>query len=148
MKQSRRHSEFNTRAEMFARAIFLLMHVAFAFGIIATAAGLLSIEPKLMLAGLAALIAGWNARSWLRKTGELVGSERALQSIAEGVPPLDDASVAELIALLEQWESLEQKRGSPDFDPWAVQAVRHDICVVVQRDPALQYLFTTLRRAA
>lgn len=148
MNDSDRESEFNAPAEMFARAVFLVTHGALAGGLVSTPAGLLSAEPRLVLSGLALLAAAWIGRAWLRSRGELVAGERALERIAAAAPPLDDRRVAELIRLLEQWEVLEQKRGSPEFDPWAVQAVRHDIRLLVERDPALEQLFAALRRAA
>jgi len=54
-----------------------------------------------------------------------------------------DRPVEQLVGLLQQWEQLEHGRGSPDFDPWAVQAVRHDIRAVVEADPTLEQLFHT-----
>lgn len=140
-------SEFNTPAEMGARATFLFTHAALAAGIVLTVAGVLAMQLALTLAGVAALIAAWIGRSWLRAR-ESASPDQSLEEIFEGSPPLDDARVAELIALLEQWEALEEKRGSPEFDPWAVQAVRHDIRVVVESDPALEQLFSRLRNAA
>lgn len=148
MNDSDRESEFNRPAEMFARAAFLVTHGALAAGLVATPAGLLSGDPRLVMGGLALLALVWTGRSWLRSRGELVAGERALEKIAAAASPLDDTHVAELIRLLEQWEALEQKRGSPGFDPWAVQAVRHEIRLLVERDPALEQLFAALRRAA
>jgi len=148
VNDSDRESEFNSPAEMFARAVFLVAHGALAAGLVSTPAGLLSGEVKLVLSGLAFLVVAWAGRAWLRSRGELAAGERALERITAAAPPLDDGRVAELIRLLEQWEALEQKRGSPAFDPWAVQAVRHDIRILVERDPALEQLFTALRRAA
>jgi len=64
-------------------------------------------------------------------------SPRALAS-ASGERPVE-----QLVDLLQQWEELEHGRGSPGFDPWAVQAVRHDIRAVVEADPTLERLFHT-----
>lgn len=139
--------EFNTPAEMFARATSLFTHAALAGGIVLTVAGVLTVQLALSLAGVAALIAAWIGRNWLRAR-ESASPQQSMDALFEGTPPLDDARVAELIELLEQWEVLEDKRGSPDFDPWAVQAVRHDIRVVVESDPALEQLFSRLRNAA
>lgn len=140
-------SEFNTPGEMVARAMFLLTHAALAAGIILTAAGVLAWQFTLTLAGVAALGASWIGRTWLRSR-EAASESRALEAIIASSPPLDDERVADLIRLLEQWEELEQKRGSPEFDPWAIQAVRHDIREVVESDPALEQLFSRLRDAA
>ena len=46
----------------------------------------------------------------------------------------------ELAALLQEWDGLERARGTGRFDPWAVQAVRSEIRVTVQENPALRRL--------
>jgi hypothetical protein len=140
-------SDFNTPAEMVERAMVLLTHAALAAGVVLTVAGVLAWQLTLTLAGVASLVACWAGRNWLRSR-EAACDERMLEAITASSPPLDDARVATLIELLERWEALEQQRGSPDFDPWAVQAVRHDIREVVESDPALEQLFLRLRDAA
>jgi hypothetical protein len=140
--------EFNTPAEMLVRAAFLGMLTALAAGILLTIAGLLAAEIKLSVAGLAALGFAFWSRSWLHRRGDLHGAERALQTVSEEAPPIDEARGHQLLALLHEWETLEQKRGTPDFDPWALQALRNDIRRVVESDPALSQLFTELQRAA
>lgn len=141
------HSDFNSPAEMMARAMFLFTHAALVAGIVLTVAGVLAWQLRLTLAGLAALGAASVGRNWLRNR-EATSEDQALEAIIASSPPLDDECVAKLIELLELWETLEQKRGSPEFDPWAVQAVRHDIRMVVESDPALEQLFSRLREAA
>jgi hypothetical protein len=74
--------------------------------------------------------------------------DRALAAIEGEGLMADDSSSRQLLALLEEWEALEQKRGTPDFDPWALQALRNDIRRVVESDPALSQLFAELQRAA
>ena len=143
-----RDREFNTPFEMLVRGVYLVSHAALAAGILLCAAGLLSRHGGLLASGLLALVAAWGGRSWLSRQEDLEPSERTLVALTRDGPPLDDARVAELIGLLETWETLEQKRGSPDFDPWAVQAIRHDIRAVVESDPALEQLFTALQKAA
>lgn len=139
--------DFNPPAEMVARAMFLFTHAALAGGIVLTVAGVLTLQLALAGAGVAALVATWMGRIWLRAREHEI-PDQALETLFEGSPPLDEARVAELIELLERWEALEEKRGSPGFDPWAVQALRHDIRVVVESDPALEQLFSRLRSAA
>jgi hypothetical protein len=140
--------EFNTPAEMLTRATFLAMLATFTAGILLTLAGLIAAEVRLSLAGLAALIFAGVSRAWLQKREALEPSERALAEFAESSPPPDEASGRQLLALLEQWEQLEQKRGTPEFDPWALQALRNDIRKVVESDSALSQLFSELQRAA
>lgn len=140
--------EFNTPAEMVVRATFLGMLGALAGGILLTLAGIWAAEAKLSLAGMGVLSVALVGRAWLQSRGELESADRALDRIAESGPAPDEARGHELLALLEQWEALEQKRGSPDFDPWALQVLRNDIRRVVESDPALNRIFTDLQRAA
>jgi hypothetical protein len=133
---------------MLSRATFLGTLGALSAGIILTIAGLLTGQGVLSLAGLAALAAAGIGRSWLRHRGELEPAERALNAIDEQALPLDETRGRQLLALLQEWEALEQKRGSAAFDPWALQALRNDIRQVVESDPALAQLFRELQKAA
>jgi hypothetical protein len=140
--------EFNTPAEMLVRATFVGVLTAFTAGILLTIAGILAAEVKLSVAGLAALGLAGAGRAWLRRHEEFEPSERALEKIADNAPPMDDVRSRQLYALLEEWEALEGKRGSAEFDPWALQVLRNDIRKVVESDPALSRLFSELQRAA
>ena len=140
--------EFNTPAEMLSRAAFLAMLATLSAGILLTIAGLVAAEIRLALAGLGALAMAGGSRAWLQRRGELESVERSLEDIVERTPPLDETRGRHLLELLQEWEALEQKRGSPDFDPWALQALRNDIRQVVESDPALAHLFHELQRAA
>jgi hypothetical protein len=140
--------EFNTPAEMLTRATFLGVLTALTAGILLTIAGFLAAELRLSLAGMVALGLAGAGRAWLQRQPDSEPAERALEAIAENAPPLDETRGRELLSLLEQWEALEQKRGSPEFDPWALQALRNDIRKIVESDPALSQLFTELQRAA
>ncbi len=149
MKSPSHHErEFNTPAEMLVRATFLGVLTALTTGILLTIAGLLAAEMRLSLAGLAALGLAGAGRAWLQHRAEYDAAEAALNSIAENGPPLDESRSRQLLALLDEWESLEEKRGSPDFDPWALQVLRNDIRKIVESDPALSQLFQELQRAA
>ncbi len=98
-------------------------------------------DPRLLALGTAVLLVALVAREWLRRQGQLTAAETAFNAIAQSEPPLDALRVAELVRLLQEWERAELKRGSADFDPWAVQSLRHDIRVMVEKDPALDRLF-------
>ncbi len=141
-------SEFNSPAVMASRAMFLAMIAALTGGILLTIAGFLAAQAQLALAGLGALAIAGVSRAWLKQRGELEPAERALDTIVARTPPPDEMRGHELLLLLEQWEALEGKRGTADFDPWALQALRNDIRRVVESDPALAQLFTELQRAA
>lgn len=141
-------NEFNTPQEMLVRAMFLISLAALAAGILLTLGGLAARELRLVVLGAVALGIGVLARTWLRRQGKWEQAEAAWQGLAEAAPPMDATHVSELIRLLREWETLEGRRGLPDFDPWALQAARHDIRALVEGDPALEGLFRERRRAA
>ena len=140
-------SEFNTPQEMLVRATFLVCLASFTSGFLLVLAGAASHQLRLMGWGAALLTVAALTRSWLSAQGRFERAEAALQHLAHAEPPMDAARVAELVRLLRQWEVLERQRGSAGFDPWAVQAVRHDIRAMVEQDPALEGLFHPSRRA-
>ena len=139
--------DFNTPAEMLARAMFMGMLVALTTGILLMIAGLVGEQPRLLLAGLGALGITWVARTWLHRSGALDSSAAAAVAMIDTAGFNEDHG-RELLRLLEEWEKLEQQRGSPEFDPWALQVVRNDIRKVVESDPALTRMFDELQRAA
>jgi hypothetical protein len=142
-------SEFNTPEEMLVRFSFLLCLASFTSGVLATAAGAIAHDVRLLGLGLALLGVATGLRSWLSRKGRFASAETALQGVATPEAGATDAAkVAELVRLLREWEALERRRGGPGFDPWAVQAVRRDIRVMVEADPALEGLFHDPRRAA
>lgn len=140
-------SEFNTPEEMLVRFSFLLCLAAFTSGVLATAAGAIAHDLRLLGLGLALLGVAMGLRSWLSRKGRFGSAENALQAVAAPEAGATDAAkVAELVRLLRDWEELERRRGRAGFDPWAVQAVRRDIRVMVEADPALDGLFNASRR--
>lgn len=140
--------EFNSPTVMLSRAVFLAMLAGFSGGVLLTIAGLVTAEARLALAGIGTLMVAGASRAWLQRRGEFEPADRALDEMVACIPPPDEARGRELLALLDQWEALEQKRGSADFDPWELQALRNDIRRVVASDPALERIFTELQRAA
>ena len=148
MKPRWEDNEFNTPQEMLVRATFLACLAAFTGGILLMLAGAAAHDLRLVGLGALGLISAGLMRSWLCRHGRFDEAEAALHEIGQAGPPTDAARVAELVRLLRQWEELESRRGSPGFDPWAVQAIRHDIRDMVDADPALEGLFHDPRRAA
>jgi hypothetical protein len=141
MKPRGDHDEFNTPEEMRRRIAFIVCLAAFTAGILLTVAGFVAREMPLLAFGVLALAVSGLTRDWLQRRGGFGAADPGLRHLGEAVASLDDAHVAELVRLLREWEDLERKRGSADFDPWALQAVRHDIRVMVENDPALEGLF-------
>jgi hypothetical protein len=147
MKPRRKDDEFNTPGEMLARTAFLVCLAAFTAGIVLTVAAVLGRDVRLFATGLACLAVGALTRGWLRRQGQFKPAEAAFDEFAEPGPSLEPKHVAELVRLLDEWEKLERQRGSPRFDPWALQSIRHDIREMIDRDPALEGLFRGGRSA-
>jgi hypothetical protein len=121
---------------------------AVGFGILLMAAGVMAAQAQWWLGG-GVVVAGAALGWWLtqRRDAE-VPSETLFEVLTQQVPPPDEARGRELLAMLEEWEALEGKRGTPEFDPWALQSLRNDIRKAVESDPALAQLFSELQRAA
>ena len=148
MRSHRDDNEFNTPEEMLERVAFLVCLGGFTAGILLMLAGAAAHELRLVGVGALLLaIAAWT-RSWLRQRGKFQITEGTLHEFVEPGATAEAARVAELVRLLRKWDELESKRGSPGFDPWAVQVVRHDIRMMVETDPALENLFHDSRHAA
>jgi hypothetical protein len=141
-------SEFNTPQEMLLRASFAICLAAFAAGILLILGGMATRSLPLLGFGLGALALAGLVREWLRRNDHLSHVQRVIEEIAAEAPPLDPARTAQLAKLLTEWEAMEAKRGSPEFDPWALQALRNDIRNAVERDPALESLFREIERRA
>lgn len=144
------HREFNTPIEMLERLVFLLGLGGFTAGVLLVLGGLLSTHPMMLLSGLAALVGAWFGREWLQARGRYEVVTDAFEAWPTNVPCPPTAEtfvhVAQLTDLLRRWDELEQLRGSPDFDVWAVQGVRNEIHSLVDADPALADLFRPHRR--
>jgi hypothetical protein len=144
----KRDDEFNTPAEMLVRLLFLLCLVTFTAGILLVVAGVYSHQRGLAAWGLASLAVSGLLREGLSRNGHFDSAKKSLDAIAVVEPPADQAHLARLAVLLREWEALERRRGSADFDPWQLQALRNDIRQIVENDPALERLFQHDRRAA
>ena len=141
-------SDFNTPQEMLLRASFIVCLAAFAAGIVLIVGGMALRSLALLGFGLTALGLAGGVREWLRRSDRFDSVQRTIDEIAAEAPALDPARTAELVNLLTEWEKMEAKRGSPEFDPWALQALRNDIRSAVEKDPALESLFREIQRRA
>ena len=135
--------EFNTPAEMLERATYLAFLGAGVAGLSLLIVSAVTRDPRYLASAVIALLISSLARDWLRRHQKLKPAAEALDAFATGERLVEGTEVNQLLSLLREWDALEQKRGSPDFDPWAVQALRNDIQRVVTKDPALNRLFHT-----
>jgi hypothetical protein len=143
-----RDGEFNTPAEMLTRVVYLAWLASVPSGILLTLAGFFAVRWPLLIAGIAVLTLGWFARDWLRRRGQFDASGDSLNTVTPFDAQADATRLARLVTLLREWDELERRRGTPAFDPWAVQAIRNDIVAVIENDPALISLFRAHRHAA
>src|SRR5687767_6820344 len=120
-------NEFNTPEEMLVRVAFLVCLAGFTAGILLMLAGAAAHDLRFVGVGALLLAIAGLTRGWLHRGGKLQIAEGTLHEFAEPGATAEAARVAELVRLLRKWDELESKRGSPGFDPWAVQVIRHDI---------------------
>jgi hypothetical protein len=116
-------------------------------GVLLAGCGVVSGETGWLLSGAAVSLLALIAQRWWLRT-RAGRADAALADVWAGTPAPDETRAARLLTLLEDWEALEEQRGSANFDPWALQSLRNEIRQVVESDPALAELFTRLRAAA
>lgn len=148
MKQSdhSKDSIFNPPAEVGVRLAYIVCVAGLAGGPVPLFVGAVLREPLPLLAGAIALVAAAVAREYLRQSDSFSRADESLETLALLKSPTlstGGGHVAHVVSLLKQWDDIEHKRGSPEFDPWAAQAVRHDIRAAIRQDPALERLFRT-----
>jgi chloramphenicol 3-O-phosphotransferase len=126
-----RDTRLNTPAEMWVRLVFasryFFFSIALFLGALAVHHGSLYEAVKAVVF-LAAMIA---AHVWLKQRGKLEECDRALEAMFSGEAGDED----DLEVLLNRRAALEEKRGTPGFDPWAVQAVRREINAYLRTHP-------------
>lgn len=121
--------EFNPPALMLARLAFVI-HLGLAFlGMVLLAAAVAQGRADLGLQAAVAWAFAASLRWMLGRRGRLDACTTSLDSIfetetAEGGEAAADPGLAELLARRAR---MEERRGSPDFDPWALLALQHDI---------------------
>ena len=127
-----RDTQLNTPAEMFVRLVyvarFLFFLISLICGVFTLSRGSLHDVGKLAVF-LAAMI---TCHLWLKRRGKLDACDRALEAMFNDTHMPADA---DLDALLERRQALEEKRGTPGFDPWAMQAVRREISDYLRLHP-------------
>lgn len=148
MKPQWDDKEFNTPEEMLVRTTFLVCVGGYTAGVVLLLGGVAARDVRLVVVGAWLLVIATIARAWLRRRERSEPAGSTWAEAADSRSTADAERVAALVQLLEKWDQLESKRGSRSFDPWALQAVRHDIRVMVETDPALEGLFHDSRKAA
>lgn len=134
-------SPFNPPEVAGERFAYLVCLLGIAVGPLGLLIGALGGQRPPIVVGLITLLIAGVCRIWLQREKRFAAASEALEAIVGGGEAHSPERVAHLVSLLKQWDELELKRGSPEFDPWAVQALRHDIRAAIQENPALERLF-------
>ncbi|MBC8039503.1 MAG: hypothetical protein H7Y06_03090 [Opitutaceae bacterium] len=127
-----RDNRFNTPAEMLVRLVFASRFIFFCVSLVLSLFAFHHGSPIYALKALVFFAAMIASHVWLKRGNKLAECERALEAMFSGETSDDEEG---LEALLSRREALEEKRGTPGFDPWAVQALRREISDYVKTHP-------------
>jgi hypothetical protein len=128
-----RDTRFNTPAEMLVRLVFAARFFLFLAGLFFSASALHHGSAQDAVKALVMFVAMTAAHRWLKRGNRIAECHRALNTMFRGGPaPAEDDG---LYALISRCEALEQRRGTPGFDPWEVQVVRREISDYVKAHP-------------
>ena len=132
-------SPFNTPAVMKARSLFVLQFIAL-IGCLACAEAALAEQAWRLLVPSALCFALTVAiRVALNRNGQWEVCVNGLNHAYTRSEPLpgDEESSMRLMDLIDRRNAIESRRGGPEFDPWALQQVRHEINELIKTHPAL-----------
>ena len=135
-------SPFNTPEVMRARSLFVIQFIAL-IGCLACAEAALAEQAwRLMVPSGMCLAVMTSIRMMLKRNGQwdvCVNGLNHAYSHGEPVPNHEESSMR-LMDLIDRRDGIESRRGHPDFDPWALQDVRHEINQLVKEHPPLAEL--------
>ena len=135
-------SPFNTPEVMRARSLFVIQFIAL-IGCLACAEAALAEQAwRLMVPSGVCLAVMTVIRVVLKRSGQWEVCVNGLnQAYSRGEPlPNHEESSMRLMDLIDRRDVIEGRRGSAEFDPWALQEVRHEINELVKANPALTEL--------
>jgi hypothetical protein len=134
---------FNTPAAAIRRMAYLACILGVAFAPVALLIGVMAGRREMGFLGLFVLFVAGICRAWLHQRGTFDAVASELDEMTGSVNmAASSTKVAELVELLLRWDALERQRGSPEFDPWAVQSLRREIREVIEANPSLENLFS------
>jgi len=130
---SQQDPSFNPADVVAARLVYLLRFFLFLTSLGCGVVAVTDQSWKSALFSAGALAAVIISHRWLVRSGKLEACDRALDRMFNEEPGTDPADEFEV--LLQRRASLEEKRGTPGFDPWEVQALRREISDYVREHP-------------
>lgn len=125
--------------------IYLICLVGIVTGPLGLIVSVISGRPVLGIVALAVLALAGFCRLRLQPNERFASTSEALDAVVNGGVRSTER-LNQLVTLLQQWDELEHRRGGPEFDPWAVQAIRREIHLTIREDPALERLFDSRLR--
>ena len=129
-------SPFNPPEIIKARALFVLQFFALIGGLGCAAAAVSEQTWGLLAPSALCLILMLSIRFILKRNGLWQVCVDGLDEAYTRPDPLPDHEDGSM-RLMELIDRRESRRGGPEFDPWALQEVRHEIAVLVKNDQAL-----------
>ena len=127
---------FNPPAEMAARAAYIAKGALGLLGTVLSLSASADHDVPSLLRGALCLAIALLLHELLVRSGRLEACRASIDSIGAAEPPLPEGEDSmSFAALLEQRARIEAKRGTPDFDPWSLSAVRHQIRAYLDAHP-------------
>lgn len=147
-------SEISSAERVLERVVLLVFVASLIVGGGLVSVGILAGQGSLLVQGAVGCGVAWLSREWLCQRGRfdaLVSSfDRGLggDETGGGEGGGEESELLRLARLLRQLDAMERRRGRADFDPWALQSLRHEIRELAANDPGVTRLFEHVRRAA
>ncbi len=144
MKSSDR---FDPPAEMAARAAYLAKGALGLLGVVLSISASLERDLPFLLRGTLCLAVSMLLHSLLARSGRLEACRDSLDAIGASEPPLPEGEDSiNFASLLERRKRLEAQRGTPDFNPWDLSTVRHQIRAYLDAHPDFALRFRAYER--
>lgn len=127
---------------MRARSLFVLQFMALIGCLAFSEAALAEQAWRLMLPGFLCFALMISIRVVLKRSGQwevCVNGLNHAYTRPEPLPNQEENSMR-LMDLIDRRDDIESRRGGPDFEPWELQDVRHEIAVLLKANPELETL--------
>lgn len=137
-----RDSGFNSPTVAMVRLAYAVYLCCAVTAVVCAAYVALAPYANLLVCALAASVA-WMLRAWLQEPEQYALIREMFEDVEKpaATPGPPASGVEELISLLRELRQCERLRGTREFDPWTLQAIRSRISALVAADPSLRPLF-------
>ncbi|PTY04635.1 hypothetical protein DB347_18140 [Opitutaceae bacterium EW11] len=134
-------SDFNRPAEIAVRVIYLIY---LSLAVASLISGVYALALQRLDFAAAALLGtplAYLCRRWLQEESRYEVAESFDFPAVQQEESHHNEQLADFIGLVETWDRLEARRGTPEFDPWELQSVRHEIQHLIDKTPSWARLF-------